>query len=92
MKVTNEKLLAVVRVLRDMGARRVLLFGSAVEAPETARDIDLAVEGIPIRKILDADVAVHELLDTPTDLISREENPSFFDLVKPRSRVLYEEG
>jgi predicted nucleotidyltransferase len=92
MKVSDDKLQAAVRVLRAMGARRVLLFGSAVETPETAHDIDLAVEGIPVRNILEADVAVCEVFEGPTDLVTREENPGFFELIERRCRVLYEQG
>jgi predicted nucleotidyltransferase len=74
-----------------MGARRILLFGSILDSPETARDIDLAVEGIPLNRIIDADVAVYEILKLPMDLISREENPAFFDMIKDDAKVLYEE-
>jgi predicted nucleotidyltransferase len=90
MKITDQQLQAVVDILRAMGARTVILFGSMVESPETARDVDIAVEGIPLRKILDADVAVHDLLGAPTDLVSREENPAFYELVKDYGRVLFE--
>ncbi len=92
MKPAEEQLEAAVGVLRRMGARKILLFGSILESPETARDIDLAVEGIPLHRLLDADVAVHELLQTPTDLVSREENPEFFDLIVDYGKVLYAEG
>ena len=91
MKEPVKKLKEAVDLLRRMGAKRVLLFGSAAESPETARDIDLAVEGIPLARILDADVEVHEILNFPTDLVSREENPAFFEIVQRFGKVLYEE-
>jgi predicted nucleotidyltransferase len=91
MAVSIEQLQEVVRVLRQEGARRVLLFGSAVRNLTDARDIDIAVEGVPLGRILHADVAVNDLLGVPTDLVSREENPGFFDLISQGSRVLYEE-
>lgn len=91
MAVSAKQLQEVVRVLRQEGARRVLLFGSAVRSLTDARDIDIAVEGVPLGRILHADVAVNDLLGVPTDLVSREENPSFFDLISQGSRVLYEE-
>ena len=90
MNITEEQLKAAVEVLRAMGARTVLLFGSFVDSPETARDVDLAVDGIPAEQILDADVAVHDLLGVPTDLVSREENPTFFEVVKDYGRILYQ--
>jgi predicted nucleotidyltransferase len=90
VKVTNEQLQAVVRALRSMGARTIVLFGSMVDSPETAHDVDIAVAGIPLSRILDADVAVHDLLGVPTDLVSREENPAFFDVVKDYGRILFQ--
>ena len=90
MHVTEEKLNAAVALLRAKGARCVILFGSMVSAPATARDVDLAVEGIPLRQMLATDVALQELLQAPTDLISREENPAFFDIIKDYGRVLFQ--
>jgi predicted nucleotidyltransferase len=92
LDVSAQSLQAAVECLRGFGARRVLLFGSLVDAPELARDVDLAVEGIPLGRLLDADVAVHAVLGVPTDLVSREENPRFLDVIKDYGRVLYEEG
>jgi predicted nucleotidyltransferase len=90
MAVQLDRLSEAVESLVRMGARKVILFGSAATAPEQANDIDLAVEGIPLGRILDADVAVHDILKQPLDLVSREENPEFFDIVKCYGRVLYE--
>jgi hypothetical protein len=54
--------------------------------------VDLAVEGIPLDRLLDADVEVHEALRAPTDLVSREENPTLYDIVIRYGKVLYEQG
>ena len=92
MQLMRQQLDEVVRVLREMGARRVLLFGSAATRPESARDVDVAVEGVPLRRLLEADARVHDILRVPTDLVSREESPGFFDLVSRSAKVLYEQG
>ncbi len=92
MDVRNEQLQAAVQALRRHGAKRVLLFGSYLNAPEGARDIDLAVEGIPLRRLLDADLAVYRIFRTTFDLVSREETPAFFDLIRGQAKVLYEES
>jgi len=89
MAVNLEKLPEAVESLVRMGARRVFLFGSAVESPEEALDIDLAVEGIPVNRILDADVEVGEILQQPYDLVSREENPNFYLIISRYGKILY---
>ena len=75
-------------MLRALGAKRVVLFGSCATDPNTAADVDLAVEGIPLNRLLDADVQVHETLHAPTDLVSREENPTLYDIVVRYGKVL----
>lgn len=92
MILTENMLSQVVQVLRKMGAKRVVLFGSCATDPTTAIDVDLAVEGIPLDRLLDADVEVHETLRTPFDLVSREENPMLYDIVVRYGKVLYEQG
>lgn len=92
MKVDACKLDDAVHALKDLGARRVLLFGSYIDEPDRARDVDLAVEGIPLQRIVDADLIVNDILDVPTDLVSREENPAFFDVIADYARILYQQG
>jgi len=92
MKLPDERLAQVIRTLRDFGARRILLFGSYAHAPETARDIDLAVEGIPFQRLGAADIAVYRLLRMPFDLISRDEDPEFFDIATHDAVTIYEQA
>jgi predicted nucleotidyltransferase len=92
MIVAESRMRRAVDALRSLGAKRVLLFGSFLRDPDKARDIDLAVEGIPLEQILEADVMIQEILEVPADLVSREENPSFFDIVARRGKVLYEKS
>jgi predicted nucleotidyltransferase len=91
MRIEDTQLAEAVRVLRGMGARRVILFGSATERPAAANDLDFAVEGIPLRQLLDADLALQDAVDQPADLVSREDNPALFELAARFGRVLYEQ-
>ena len=89
MAVDLTKLPQAVEALVKMGARKVILFGTAAESPESAQDIDLAVEGIPVSKILDADVVMGEILGQPFDLVAREENPRFYSVISRYGKVVY---
>lgn len=89
MAVDLTKLPQAVEALVKMGARKVILFGTAAESPESAQDIDLAVEGIPSSQILDADVVVGEILGQPFDLVAREENPRFYSVISRYGKVVY---
>ena len=89
MAVKLDRLPEAVAALVKLGAKRVILFGSAVDDPERAVDLDLAVEGIPPGRVLDADVALMDILQQPFDLVSRELNPQFFAVVRQYGKVLY---
>ncbi len=91
MLISEDQLRRAVELLRSYGARKVLLFGSSVHAPDRARDLDLAVEGIPLGRILDASAGLMDILDIPFDLVSREENPDFFKIIHKRAKVLYDQ-
>ena len=90
MKPMEERLQDAVQALRALGARRILLFGSYARTPRIARDVELAVEGIPVSKLWRADGAVSDALGVPFDLVSYEANPEFFELIGKRAKVLYE--
>lgn len=92
MIVPEERMQRAVNALKELGAHRILLFGSFLRDPDNARDVDLAVEGIPLERILEADVMIQEILEVPADLVSREENPSFFNIVARRGKVIYEKS
>ncbi len=89
MSVNLEKIPQAVQALVAMGASKVVLFGSAAEDSASANDIDIAVEGIPLNRILDADVKIGDILEQSHDLVSREENPPFFEIISRYGKVLY---
>ena len=49
MPVTEEHIETAKAVARRYGATRMVVFGSAVDDPEHARDLDLAIEGGDLR-------------------------------------------
>jgi uncharacterized protein len=83
---------AAVAIAREHGASRVILFGGALESPSDARDLDLAIEGIPgwnffgLAAELEAKIPVH--VDViPLDQV-RENH--FTRTIRRRGRVIYE--
>ena len=77
-----------VRVARQFGAKRLLLFGSALENPATARDLDLACAGVPGWKLFELSSALEETLRIPLDLVPLDPPTPFTRLIEKRSRVL----
>lgn len=84
-----EQVLAkVVPVARQFGATRLLLFGSALEHPAQARDLDLACAGVPGWKLFELSAALEELLGVPLDLVPLDPPTPFTRLIEKRARVL----
>jgi predicted nucleotidyltransferase len=84
-----EKMLTkAVRVARQFGAKRLLLFGSALEHPATARDLDLACAGVPGWKLFELASALEDALGVPLDLVPLDPATPFTRLIEKRARVL----
>jgi len=84
----EDLLLKAVVVARRFGARRLLLFGSALENPTAARDLDLACEGVPGWKLFELSSALEETLEVPLDLVPLDPPAPFTRLIEQRARVL----
>lgn len=81
-------LTSAVLVARRFGAERLLLFGSALENPAAARDLDLAGAGVPGWKFFELSSALEETLHVPLDLVPLDPPTPFTRLIEKRARVL----
>ncbi len=73
MAVTAEHIQQAVDVARSYGATRVILFGSAVTSPESARDLDVAVEGVDGWGVYGLVGAMMMTVSIPVDVIALED-------------------
>ena len=73
---------------RSFGATRLLLFGSALENPANARDLDLACAGVPGWKLFELSAALEETLRVPLDVVPLDPPTPFTQLIEQRARVL----
>jgi predicted nucleotidyltransferase len=88
MSNVEDILARAVGVARQFGVTRLLLFGSVLEDPATARDIDLACAGVPGWKLFEFSAALEESLDVPLDLVPLDPPTAFTRLIEKRARVL----
>ena len=75
---------------RQFGVRRLILFGSALDAPETARDVDLACEGVEGWDVFRLGARLEEELGVNVDLVPLTPDDRFSQSVVRRGRVIYE--
>jgi uncharacterized protein len=81
-------LISAVTVAQRFGATRLLLFGSALDNPATARDLDFACAGVSGWKLFELASALEHALGVPLDLVPLDSPTPFTRLIEKRARVL----
>lgn len=69
MGLTTAQMEAITSLAKSYGANRLILFGSAVEDPEKARDIDVACDGVQGWKLFELAAQIEEELHMPLDRV-----------------------
>jgi predicted nucleotidyltransferase len=81
MPVRPEHIETVKRLAREYGATRLVVFGSAADDPETARDLDVAIDGVPGWTFFRMSAEIQEEIDVPVDVIPLDPSP-FTDYIQ----------
>lgn len=87
--MTPVDLQKAVEIARGYGATKLILFGSYLENPETARDLDLAVDGVPGWKLFELAARLEEALHIPLDLVPLSADTPLTRRVEAHGEVLY---
>ena len=85
MPVTDEHIETAKAIVHDYGATRRVVFGSAVDDPENARDLDLAIEGVEGWAIWELAGKIERSLDIPVDAIPVDPSP-FTEIIEKYGR------
>jgi len=70
MGVGADQIEKSVLLVKEYGAKRLILFGSTLENPDEARDIDLACDGTEGWRLFEFGVRLEEELNISVDIIS----------------------
>jgi uncharacterized protein len=89
MQITQQHLDTIVVWAKYYGARKVILFGSALETPDDAHDIDLACD-IPGLGMFAFAGKIEEELHAPIDVVPLLPRNHFIESVELHGKVLYE--
>ena len=90
IELDEKKIAKAIEIAKAFGVKTLILFGSALESPQTARDLDLACEGIHDWSFFKFGARLEEELHLPLDLVPLEPPSRFTELIKSRGKVLYE--
>ena len=88
MTVQQKQLNQAIDLAKAYGATRLILFGSALTAPEQARDLDLACDGVMGWKLYELGARLEEELRLPLDLIPLSPPNRLTRLIEQQGKVL----
>lgn len=88
MAFSQEQFDIITSLAKSYGATRLILFGSAQDTPETAKDIDLACDGVSGWKLYELAARLEEELHFPLDLVSLTPPNRFTRMIERRGRQL----
>lgn len=88
MAIRQEQYERIKELAQAYGATRLIIFGSAVDNPEKARDIDIACDGVPGWKLFELVARLEEELHTPLDIVSLSPPTRFTEHIEKKGRVL----
>lgn len=78
----------ITSLAKTYGATRLILFGSAQESPETARDIDLACDGVSGWKLYELAARLENEINMPLDLVPLTPPTRFTQMIERNGRRL----
>lgn len=73
---------------QSYGVTRLILFGSAQDNPESAKDIDLACDGVPGWKLYELAARIEEEINAPLDLVPLTPATRFTQMIERRGKRL----
>ncbi len=80
----------IIKLSKEYGANYLILFGSYAENEYSARDIDIACDGIQGWKIYEFAGQVENELHIPIDIIPLSPPNDFTRLIETKGKVLYD--
>jgi predicted nucleotidyltransferase len=89
-EILERELAKVVRLSKEFGAEKVLLFGSCLDDVESAHDIDVAIKGVKPEKFFEMYGRILGEVDSELDLIPLEDTREHFaKRILEKGKLLY---
>lgn len=89
MGVSQDQIEQCIALAKEYGVKKLILFGSALEEPEKARDLDLACDGLEGWKIFEFGAWLEEELHMLVDVVPLSPPTHFTRYIERKGKVLY---
>ena len=88
MAIGQTQIQKIITMAKAYGAVRLILFGSSLDTPGEARDIDLACDGVSGWKLYELAARLEEELHAPLDIVPLSPQTRFTRLIERKGKVL----
>jgi len=88
MPITQSQIERIAAIAKSYGAVRLILFGSIIETPSEARDIDIACDGVSGWKLYELSARLEEELHMPLDIVPLSPPSRFTKLIENKGKVI----
>jgi len=88
MAVSHAQIERIIALAKLYGATRLILFGSAVETPDMARDVDIACDGVQGWKLYELAAKLEDELHTSLDIVPLSPPNRFTRHIELKGKVL----
>jgi predicted nucleotidyltransferase len=88
MAFSQEQVDLITSMAKSYGVTRQIVFGSAQDSPDAARDIDLACDGVAGWKLYELAARLEEQINAPLDLVPLTPSNRFTQMIERRGRRL----
>ncbi len=88
MKIGKPEFEKIVSIAKSYGATRIILFGSILESPDKAKDLDIGCDGVNGWKLFTLASRLEEELMTSLDIVTLTPASRFTRLIEARGKRL----
>lgn len=88
MGISTKQIEKSVKIAKEYGAKRLIIFGTALENPEQARDLDLACDGIDGWKLFEFGDRLEAELQMSVDIIPLNPPTRFSRYIEAKGKIL----
>jgi predicted nucleotidyltransferase len=89
MGITQSQIERCIVLAKEFGIKKLILFGSAMDNPEKARDLDLACDGLAGWKIFEFGAKVEEELHILVDIVPLNPTTRFTEYIEKKGKIIY---
>ena len=89
-KGLDENLKKIIKISKEYGAEKIIVFGSSIEDIENANDIDIAVKGINPRFFFIFYGKISKMIDEQVDIIDLNDiREHLYQRIVSKGKVIY---